>query len=91
MLPLPLSPVSFGVPLEGPELPETIRALACFRDFTFAAHGCDVAVFSRAHQVRTRAPQAYPPHGRRSSLSPCCEADLPRALRCPFLTSGLKP
>eukprot|EP00850_Spirogloea_muscicola_P011774 SM000074S21684 [mRNA] locus=s74:433316:440174:+ [translate_table: standard] len=37
----------------GPQLPKTIRALASWRDFTFAAHGRNVAVFNRAHLVAT--------------------------------------
>ncbi|XVE99653.1 hypothetical protein REPUB_Repub03eG0218200 [Reevesia pubescens] len=37
--------------LIGPQLPKKIRALASFRDFTFAAYGTDIAVFKRAHQV----------------------------------------
>lgn len=37
--------------LIGPQLPKKIRALASYRDFTFAAYGTDIAVFKRAHQV----------------------------------------
>ncbi|KHG17360.1 WD repeat-containing 36 [Gossypium arboreum] len=37
--------------LIGPQLPKNIRALASYRDFTFAAYGTDIAVFKRAHQV----------------------------------------
>ncbi|OMO58024.1 hypothetical protein COLO4_34912 [Corchorus olitorius] len=37
--------------LVGPQLPKKIRALASYRDFTFAAYGTDIAVFKRAHQV----------------------------------------
>lgn len=39
--------------LVGPQLPKKIRALASYRDYTFAAHGNDIAVFKRAHQVAT--------------------------------------
>lgn len=39
--------------LVGPQLPKKIRALASFRDLTFAAHGNEIAVFKRAHQVAT--------------------------------------
>ncbi|KAF3783675.1 hypothetical protein EJ110_NYTH31989 [Nymphaea thermarum] len=35
----------------GPQMPKRIRALATYRDFTFAAVGNVVAVFKRAHQV----------------------------------------
>ncbi|KAK6143173.1 hypothetical protein DH2020_023521 [Rehmannia glutinosa] len=41
--------------LVGPQLPKKIRALASYRDFTFAAYGNNVAVFKRAHQVATWA------------------------------------
>lgn len=37
---------------EGPQLPKKIRALASYRDYTFAAFGSDIAVYKRAHQVR---------------------------------------
>ncbi|CAA7054416.1 unnamed protein product [Microthlaspi erraticum] len=36
-----------------PQLPKKIRALASFRDYTFAAFGNQIAVFRRAHQVAT--------------------------------------
>uniref|UniRef100_A0A1J3JJC1 U3 small nucleolar RNA-associated protein 21-like protein n=1 Tax=Noccaea caerulescens TaxID=107243 RepID=A0A1J3JJC1_NOCCA len=36
-----------------PQLPKKIRALASFRDYTFAAFGNEIAVFRRAHQVAT--------------------------------------
>ncbi|KAK4273647.1 hypothetical protein QN277_016997 [Acacia crassicarpa] len=39
--------------LIGPQLPKKIRALASYREFTFAAYGSDIAVFKRAHQVAT--------------------------------------
>lgn len=39
--------------LVGPQLPKKIRALASYRDYTFAAYGNDIAVFKRAHQVAT--------------------------------------
>ncbi|GAV59734.1 WD40 domain-containing protein/Utp21 domain-containing protein [Cephalotus follicularis] len=39
--------------LIGPQLPKKIRALASYREFTFAAYGNDIAVFKRAHQVAT--------------------------------------
>ncbi|KAK3221191.1 hypothetical protein Dsin_008216 [Dipteronia sinensis] len=39
--------------LVGPQLPKKIRALASYRDFTFAAYGNDIAVVKRAHQVAT--------------------------------------
>ncbi|XAR54384.1 hypothetical protein NMG60_11029486 [Bertholletia excelsa] len=39
--------------LVGPQLPKKIRALASYRDYTFAAYGKDIAVFKRAHQVAT--------------------------------------
>ncbi|GAV80439.1 LOW QUALITY PROTEIN: WD40 domain-containing protein [Cephalotus follicularis] len=38
--------------LIGPQLPK-IRALASYREFTFAAYGNDIAVFKRASQVAT--------------------------------------
>jgi U3 small nucleolar RNA-associated protein 21 len=34
-----------------PQLPHKIRALACYRDFTFVAYATHIAVFKRAHQV----------------------------------------
>ncbi|XP_059453990.1 U3 small nucleolar RNA-associated protein 21 homolog isoform X2 [Corylus avellana] len=37
----------------GPQLPKKIRALASYREFTFAAYGNEIAVFKRAHQVAT--------------------------------------
>ncbi|XP_054800257.1 uncharacterized protein LOC129304574 [Prosopis cineraria] len=39
--------------LVGPQLPKKIRALASYREYTFAAYGSDIAVFKRAHQVAT--------------------------------------
>ncbi|XP_058068538.1 U3 small nucleolar RNA-associated protein 21 homolog isoform X2 [Magnolia sinica] len=39
--------------LVGPQLPKKIRALACYRDYTFAAYGNSIGVFKRAHQVAT--------------------------------------
>ncbi|GMP41524.1 hypothetical protein CsSME_00011599 [Camellia sinensis var. sinensis] len=39
--------------LVGPQLPKKIRALAAYRDYTFAAYGNNIAVFKRAHQVAT--------------------------------------
>lgn len=39
--------------LVGPQLPKKIRALASFRDYTFAAYENKIAVFKRAHQVAT--------------------------------------
>ncbi|XP_056174804.1 U3 small nucleolar RNA-associated protein 21 homolog [Syzygium oleosum] len=39
--------------LVGPQLPKKIRALASYREYTFAAYGSDVGVFKRAHQVAT--------------------------------------
>lgn len=39
--------------LVGPQLPKKIRALASYRDYTFAAYGNSVGVFRRAHQVAT--------------------------------------
>ncbi|THG00750.1 hypothetical protein TEA_025575 [Camellia sinensis var. sinensis] len=39
--------------LVGPQLPKKIRALASYRDYTFAAYGNNIAVFKRAHQVAT--------------------------------------
>ncbi|KAL5705530.1 hypothetical protein ACHQM5_023824 [Ranunculus cassubicifolius] len=39
--------------LVGPQLPKKIRALASYRDYTFAAYGNHIAVFKRAHQVAT--------------------------------------
>ncbi|XP_062115284.1 U3 small nucleolar RNA-associated protein 21 homolog [Humulus lupulus] len=39
--------------LVGPQLPKKIRALASHRELTFAAHGNEIAVFNRAHQVST--------------------------------------
>ncbi|ONK70376.1 uncharacterized protein A4U43_C05F33080 [Asparagus officinalis] len=37
----------------GPQLPKKIRALASYREYTFAAFGTEVGVFKRAHQVAT--------------------------------------
>ncbi|XP_070666779.1 U3 small nucleolar RNA-associated protein 21 homolog isoform X1 [Malus domestica] len=39
--------------LVGPQLPKKIRALASYRDYTFAAYGNEIAIFKRAHQVAT--------------------------------------
>ncbi|KAL8172434.1 hypothetical protein V2J09_024238 [Rumex salicifolius] len=39
--------------LVGPQLPKKIRALASYRDYTFAAYGNEIGVFKRAHQVAT--------------------------------------
>ncbi|XP_057980808.1 uncharacterized protein LOC131166355 [Malania oleifera] len=39
--------------LVGHQLPKKIRALASYREYTFAAYGNDIAVFKRAHQVAT--------------------------------------
>lgn len=39
--------------LVGPQLPKKVRALASYCEYTFAAYGCNVAVFKRAHQVAT--------------------------------------
>ncbi|KAG8363632.1 hypothetical protein BUALT_Bualt19G0042600 [Buddleja alternifolia] len=39
--------------LVGPQLPKKIRALASYRDYTFAAYGNNVGVFKRAHLVVT--------------------------------------
>ncbi|XP_050373061.1 uncharacterized protein LOC126790760 [Argentina anserina] len=39
--------------LVGPQLPKKIRALASYRDYTFAAYGTDIAVFKRSHQIAT--------------------------------------
>lgn len=36
---------------EGPQLPKKVRALASYRDYTFAAYGNNIAVFKRAHKV----------------------------------------
>ena len=36
---------------EGPQLPKKIRALASYREYTFAAFGNEIAVVRRAHQV----------------------------------------
>ena len=41
---------------EGPQLPKKIRALASYREYTFAANGSSIAVFKRAHQV---CPKSY--------------------------------
>ncbi|RVW33781.1 hypothetical protein CK203_033691 [Vitis vinifera] len=43
--------IYFNMKIEGPQLPKKIRALASYRDYTFAAYGNDIAVFKRAHQV----------------------------------------
>nr|CAD1831831.1 unnamed protein product [Ananas comosus var. bracteatus] len=39
--------------LSGPQLPKKIRALASYKDYTFAAYGSDIGVFKRAQQVAT--------------------------------------
>lgn len=39
--------------LVGPQLGKKIRALASYRDYTFAAYGNEIAVVKRAHQVAT--------------------------------------
>ncbi|KAM7513777.1 hypothetical protein LguiA_003360 [Lonicera macranthoides] len=39
--------------IEGPQLPKKIRALASYRDYTFAAYGNSIGIFKRAHQVAT--------------------------------------
>ncbi|KAK4756150.1 hypothetical protein SAY87_006277 [Trapa incisa] len=39
--------------LVGPQLPKKIRALASYREYTFAAYGNEIGVFRRAHQVTT--------------------------------------
>ncbi|KAI3445057.1 hypothetical protein Pfo_001722 [Paulownia fortunei] len=39
--------------LVGPQLPQKIRALASYRDYTFVAYGHNIAVFKRAHLVAT--------------------------------------
>nr|XP_008391429.2 U3 small nucleolar RNA-associated protein 21 homolog isoform X2 [Malus domestica] len=39
--------------LVGPQLPKKIRALASYRDYTFAAYGNEIAIFKRAHQAAT--------------------------------------
>uniref|UniRef100_A0A0E0LDY3 Uncharacterized protein n=1 Tax=Oryza punctata TaxID=4537 RepID=A0A0E0LDY3_ORYPU len=39
--------------LSGPQLPKKIRALASYKDYTFAAYGSDIAVFKRTDQVVT--------------------------------------
>ncbi|PIN27151.1 WD repeat protein [Handroanthus impetiginosus] len=39
--------------LVGQQLPKKIRALASYRDYTFAAYGQNIAVFKRAHLVAT--------------------------------------
>jgi len=39
--------------LAGPQLPKKIRALASYKDYTFAAYGSDIAVFKRTDQVVT--------------------------------------
>lgn len=41
----------FHVENAGPQLPKKIRALASYREYTFAAYGHNIAVFRRAHQV----------------------------------------
>ncbi|KAL6994413.1 hypothetical protein U1Q18_012517 [Sarracenia purpurea var. burkii] len=35
---------------EGPQLPKKIRAIASYRDYTFAAYGNAIGVFKRSHQ-----------------------------------------
>ncbi|KAJ4810553.1 Transducin family protein / WD-40 repeat family protein [Rhynchospora pubera] len=37
----------------GPQLPKKIRALASYKDYTFAAYGTQIGVFKRAQQVAT--------------------------------------
>ncbi|CAL5053975.1 unnamed protein product [Urochloa decumbens] len=39
--------------IKGPQLPKKIRALASYKDYTFAAYGSDIAVFKRTDQVVT--------------------------------------
>ncbi|KAF5748637.1 Transducin family protein / WD-40 repeat family protein [Tripterygium wilfordii] len=39
--------------LVSPQLPNKIRALAAYREYTFAAYSTHIAVFKRAHQVAT--------------------------------------
>nr|CAB3468533.1 unnamed protein product [Digitaria exilis] len=39
--------------LAGPQLPKKIRALASYKDYTFAAYGSDIAFFKRTDQVVT--------------------------------------
>ncbi|OWM86894.1 hypothetical protein CDL15_Pgr015930 [Punica granatum] len=39
--------------LAGPQLPKKIRALASYREYTFAAYGNEIGVFKRAHEVAT--------------------------------------
>ncbi|XP_064997081.1 uncharacterized protein LOC135632435 [Musa acuminata AAA Group] len=39
--------------LGGPQLPKKIRALASYKDYTFAAYGTNIGVFKRAHQIAT--------------------------------------
>ncbi|KAL4555203.1 hypothetical protein LXL04_037814 [Taraxacum kok-saghyz] len=39
--------------LVGPQITKKIRALASYRDYTFAAYGNEIGVFKRAHQVAT--------------------------------------
>lgn len=39
--------------LAGPQLPKKIRAIASYKDYTFAAYGSDIAVFKRTDQVAT--------------------------------------
>ncbi|VAI81074.1 unnamed protein product [Triticum turgidum subsp. durum] len=39
--------------LAGPQLPKKIRALASFKEYTFAAYGSDIAVFKRTDLVVT--------------------------------------
>lgn len=43
--------VNYVIISEGPQLPKKIRALASYREYTFAAYGTDIAVFKRSHQV----------------------------------------
>ena len=38
--------------IKGPQLPKKIRALASYKDYTFAAYGSDIAVFKRTDEVR---------------------------------------
>ncbi|KVI00716.1 Quinonprotein alcohol dehydrogenase-like-superfamily [Cynara cardunculus var. scolymus] len=48
-----LKPGQFFGFQRGPQLAKKIRALASYRDYTFAAYGNDIGVFKRAHQVAT--------------------------------------
>ncbi|KAK9049733.1 hypothetical protein SSX86_031298 [Deinandra increscens subsp. villosa] len=48
-----LVPSSISFSSVRPQLAKKIRALASYRDYTFAAYGNDIGVFKRAHQVAT--------------------------------------